>query len=337
MPTTKQLHYGNIDYIRAFASLIVVAAHYGAIPYPESVGTYALVFGYLCRMVVPLFMVVSSFLFARCDRTGEYAWAKIKRMLLLALLWSFFFYLSNGGIPAYIGKLSEVAKAGGKSPLLLAYYLASGLQTVFYFFIALALVQLLTFILQRASTALVIMTLAACLLALVALPFALGGKLAVFDNPINFLAFAPVGVLLSRRADAIFGKKLLVGGSLLGLGLAAAALEASVLHPGDLAFVTGGTKASLVFLAAGLFVLTLTERKPGPAIRFMSDQSLMLYFLHTCVFSVVSTAYGLVFAKGLHIDPALGPVVQFALALLLCYAIGAAVVPRVLSPKTYSS
>jgi peptidoglycan/LPS O-acetylase OafA/YrhL len=337
MTTTAPRHYGNIDYIRAFASLIVVAAHYGAIPYPQSVGPFALVFGYACRLVVPLFMVVSSFLFARSERTGQYAWSKIKRMLLLALVWSFIFYLCNGGFPAYIGKISEIAKAGAREPLLLAYYLASGLQTVFYFFVALALIQLLVFLLQRASTGVVVIVLAACLLVLLILPFVLDGKLAVFDNPINFLAFAPVGVLLNRRIDDVLGKKLLVGGSIFGLGIAAMALEAFVLHPGDLAFINGGTKASLVFLATGLFVMTTTERRPGRIIRFMSDQSLLLYFLHTCVFSIVATTYDLVFTKGLRLAAAWAPAVQFLIALMLCYMIGVLVVPRIMSQKTYST
>lgn len=333
-----RVHFSNIDWIRAIASIAVVAIHYHVIPLDQTANIASignLTDGYILRLSVPMFMLVSIFLFTSKERNASYLLKKTKTLLFLAFTWSFIFYALNGGLLAPIEKIVHISKEVKNSPEILLHYFFSDLETVFYFFISLYVVLVIAFLLQNRSTKLIITSLMLSVLTVAILPFIYQGSLATFYNPINFIPYAPAAILINRYRAVVFQKKLQIGSGCLLLGLLMIFVELTIALQTNINFINGYTKTSLIFISVGLLLISLSTKKPNKIVAFMSEHSLPLYLFHTCLFSLVGTITNILFVKFMHISSLYINTFAWLTAIVLCYLISKFIAPRILIPAIY--
>ncbi len=338
MSDTYKHHY-NIDWIRALSSVAVVALHYGAIPpalLTDLTSPWALFNGFVLRLAVPLFMMVSVFLFAGKPRDRDYLIKKVKYLLFLALVWSMIYLVAKGGLLTYFKKITFVLKEVKNAPSSMVYFLLTDLETVFYFFISLPIVLATTFVLQNKSTRIVVIFLLTSIATIGMLPFVKDGFFVKFYNPLNFIAFAPIGILVNRHYDYLMSKRWAFGGLLLFATVILGVGEAYVSELNAVNLVDGYTKNSLIALTTAVLLLTFTGRKTNKVISFMSKHSLPLYLFHSCLYGLVGTICDLFFTKLIGIDASNQHVYAWAVAVVLCYLISKFIAPRLLSPAVYS-
>lgn len=335
----SSVHYCNIDWIRAISSIAVVALHYHAIPVnqiADTASTGSLINGYILRLAVPLFMLVSIFLFTSKERNSQYLTQKIKQLLFFALIWPVFFYVLNGGLLSYVKKIIDVTKEIKDSPLLLFYYFFTDMETVFYFFISLPVVLVVALLLQSRTTEFIIGALMLSILAIAVLPFMSQGSLATFYNPINFIPYAPIAILINRYRKLIMIKKTRIGLLLLLIGCLLIIVEVNIDKLITINLIDGYTKNSLVALSTGVLLISLSTDKTNRLIAFMSKHSLPLYLFHTCLYALVGTICNIFFTKLLHIPATYNHMYAWLIAVVLCYLISRFIAPRMLIPSIYT-
>jgi surface polysaccharide O-acyltransferase-like enzyme len=339
VPPKRQFH--GIDWIRAVASVAVVALHYHAIPSgltsgPDADAVWQIVNGYLLRLAVPLFLMVSLFLLSN-DRADQGAFRKsYQRLALYALVWPVLFYVSNGGLPGYLNMLAVAAKETVLSPGRGMHYLLTGQETVFYFFVSLMIAQFFLWCLRLRSNGVVLSAMFASMAVVALLSLVPFERLAVFYNPLNFLPYAPCALLLRRFLSQPASRAAMLGVCLFSVGCGIGALEFWYSNRLSPDVIDGYTRISLVFLAAGAVALTFNVRRPPLIVRFMSAYSLPLYLLHTCLYAVVGTLCNLLFVKALHAEPTHLHAYAWLVAIGLSYAVAKWVAPTVLHPTLYA-
>ena len=199
----------GIDYLRAFFSVCVVAVHLGYVfpslifdkqRYPEHTFTTSdFVNFYVLCLAVPVFVLVSTFLFALRPATDQVLLQRLGRMGRLLVFWTvlyeIFFYTGYGFV-----------KRVPHEPTELAWFVMTACNTVYYFFVCLAVVTAAAHFIRKAPAAAVWGLFAASTLVVGALPLvqrATGSKFpAHHANPLNFLPFAFAGVGLARLSLA---------------------------------------------------------------------------------------------------------------------------------------
>jgi surface polysaccharide O-acyltransferase-like enzyme len=284
----------GIDYLRAVFSVCVVAVHLGYVfpsaifdpdRYAEHTFTWSdFVNFYVLCLAVPVFVVVSTYLYALKPADGRALRRRLGRILRLLVFWSVLFqifFFTGYGFPKRIPR-----DPGG-----LGLYLLTGGDTVYYFFVSLALVTVATHYAQRLAdrTVWVLFAVATAVVAVLPLLHRATGYLVLglHANPLNFLPLAFAGVGLARLTRAGAEESLdRVGLIALALGAAAAVLDWTayvdpVLFRVNQFALPAYTRPSLVFLAVAVLVSVVRARPPGNAVvRFMARHSLAVYCLH---------------------------------------------------------
>lgn len=284
----------GIDYLRAFFSVCVVAVHLNYL-FPSLIfdkrnytahrfGASDLVNFYVLCLAVPVFVLISTYLYASKPTDTAGLGRRLWRIVRLLMFWSVLFqvyrYTGFGAIKGIPG-----------DPDALALYLMSGGSTYYYFFVALAIVTVITHVATRMSSRLVWALFAASILLVGVLPLLHRElhyrSLAHHANPLNFLPYAFAGVGLARLTAAGAGRvRDGVGVLCLALAIPAAILDWTVYV--DRCFfeinefaIPAYTRPSLVFLAVAILVLALRSRVPtNPVVQFMALHSLGVYCLH---------------------------------------------------------
>jgi surface polysaccharide O-acyltransferase-like enzyme len=343
MSATKTARVVGIDYLRAVFSVCVVAVHLGYISpstifdpdeYTSHTFTWSdfLNFYVLC-LAVPVFVVISTYLYALKPADGRGLARRLGRILRLLVFWSVayqIFFFTGYGFPKQIPH----------DAVGIVLYLMSGGNTVYYFFVSLALVTIVTHYSRNLPTA-AVWSLFAVSTALVGVmpllhealchktPWAiLLGHLA---NPLNFLPLAFAGLGLARLTQAQSTRTLdLVGWTALAIGAACAVLDWTVYV--DPCFfevnrfaLPAYTRPSLVFLAVAVLVLAIRARPPeNPVVAFMAYHSLAVYCLHPFF---VPVRYKM--AQVLHLTGAVEVLAALPVVLALSYG-ASMVLPRFL-------
>ncbi|HKB02711.1 MAG TPA: acyltransferase [Gemmataceae bacterium] len=335
----------GIDYLRAIFSVAVVAVHLGyvfpsAIFDPDAYFTHSLAWSdvvnfYVLCLAVPVFVVVSAYLYAMKPSDAATLWHRLGRIARLLVLWSIayqvFFFTGYG----LLKEIPRDAKG-------LALHALTAGNTVYYFFVALAVVTVVTHYAKRLPDAAVWLSFALATLIVGLLPVAhrlLPPNhqttavlfLELHANPLNFLplAFAGVGLARLTRANATRSLDRLAAGS-MALAVACAVLDWTVyVDPHFFAVnrfaIPAYTRPSLVFLAVAVLILAVRWRPAGnPVISFMARHSLAVYCLHPFF---VPVKYKMVDA--LHLTGAAEVLLPLAVVLGLSYA-GSMVLPLVL-------
>lgn len=338
----------NIEWIRAIASILVVAVHYSVFGDSSSsllvsgITLEVLLREYIARLAVCLFMITSLFLFSTKNRDLSYLKPRVKKFLLLGTVWPFIFYTCGGGLTAFIGRLIEVIKSSLQSPFLLFHYFFSSVETVYYFFISLAVITYICFFLQKQRHSVILLFLVITSLVISALPLVsslLNINIAVIHNPVNFFSYAPIAILINRNYEAVLRRHFKIGFFVLFIGVVLAFLEVHMaLKTGTSSYVLGYSKNSLVCLSTGIFMMSFGIKKSNSIIKFMADFSLPLYLLHTCIKPLVGTLDSLIFVKSLGISSGyVNVITSFFMGVGISYFLARFILPRTLSSALYTS
>jgi len=299
MTATKTARIVGIDYLRAFFSVCVVAVHLGYISpstifdrdeYASHKFTWSdFVNFYVLCLAVPVFVVISTYLYALRPTDSRGLARRLGRILRLLVFWSIAYQIFANTGYGFLKTIPHDAHG-------LALYVMTGGNTVYYFFVSLALGTVVTHYSRNLPAALVwglftASTALAGVLPLLHKALCHQTQWAMFlghlANPLNFLPLAFAGVGLARLAQAEATRPLtLVGVVALVLGVTCAVLDWTVYV--DPCFfevnrfaIPAYTRPSLCFLAVAVLVLALTRQPPeNPVVSFMARHSLAVYCLH---------------------------------------------------------
>jgi surface polysaccharide O-acyltransferase-like enzyme len=284
----------GIDYLRAFFSVCVVQVHLGYVfpslifrekQYQDHTFTASdFVNFYILCLAVPVFVLISTYLYARKPTDSAGLGRRLGRILRLLVFWSVLYqaYRLTG-----FGAIKSVPL----EPNELGLYLMSGGSTVYYFFEVLAIVTVITHGANRLPARVVWFLFAASVVVVGVLPVLHKEThfrfLAHHANPLNFVPYAFAGVGLARlSAVGAARTRTWIGIACVALAGGTAVLDWTVYV--DPCFfeinefaIPAYTRPSLVFLAVAVLVLALPVRRPpGPVVRFMALHSLGVYCLH---------------------------------------------------------
>jgi Acyltransferase family len=294
MPAVGQGRVIGIDYLRAFFSVCVVAVHLNYIfpslifdPVNYVAHTFTIsdfINFYVLCLAVPVFVLIATYLYARKPTDFNGLLKRIGRLARLLVFWSILFqvyYLTGlGAVKSLPNNLRD-----------LGIYVMNGGNTVYYFFLSLALVTIATHYAMRLSTRLVSGLFAASTLLVGVLPILHRETGIIFlahhANPFNFLPYAFAGIGLARLAQAGSIRQLnMIGLGCLALAVPAALLDWTVYVDGcffevNQFAIPAYTRPSLVFLAVAVMVLAVQTRRMGNSlVAFMAFHSLAVYCLH---------------------------------------------------------
>jgi surface polysaccharide O-acyltransferase-like enzyme len=324
----------GFDYLRAFFSVCVVAVHLGyvfpsAIFDPEAYHSHTLTTSdavnfYVLCLAVPAFVLVSTYLYALKPTDTAGLGRRLGRIVRLLLFWSLayqVFFLTGYGVP----------KAVPRDPAGLGLYLLTGGDTVYYFFVSLALVTAATHAADRLP--------GRAVWALFAFSTALVGVLPMVQrstgwlvpglhaNPLNFLPLAFAGVALARLTREGDHRALTRVGWLSVMLAAAAAILDWTAYVDPCFFrvnrfaLPAYTRPSLIFLAVAVVVWAVRARPAENAVvSFMARHSLAVYLLHPFFIPVrykMTDALGLTGAAEVLLPLAVVLGLSYAAALVL--------------------
>jgi surface polysaccharide O-acyltransferase-like enzyme len=332
----------GIDYLRAIFSIAVVAVHLDYVftsaifdKFAYSTHTFGwsdFVNFYVLCLAVPVFILISTYLYSLKPTDTTALVRRLGRIARLLVFWSLayqIFFFTGYGF------LKEVPRDRDG----LAVFLLTAGNTVYYFFIALALVTVATHYAKRWPSGVVWGLFAITTVVVGVLPVAhrllrpedqatAVRFLDLHANPLNFLplAFAGVGLARITRAEANpVLDRIALGAAVLA---AACAILDWTVYIDPLFFtinrfaIPAYTRPSLIFLAVAMLVLAIRCRVAGNRIvGFMARHSLAVYCLHPFF---VPVKYKMV--DFLHLTGAAEVLLPLAVVLALSYA-GSLVLP----------
>jgi len=281
----------SIDYLRAFFSVCVVAVHLGYV-FPSSIfrwrrdeylnhtfGWSDFVNFYVLCLAVPVFILVSAYLFARKPTNLSGLMNRLGRILRLMLFWSIlyqiFFFTGYGALKLF-----------PEDPQERVIFLLTAGNTVYYFFLCLIIVTAVIHISQKLSTIVIWMLFGATTLIVGVLPILHQRTgiliLALHANPLNFLplAFAGIGLARLSRPPGWLGFTMLSLGALTAILDWTIYIDPCFFEVNRFA-LPAYSRPSLIFLSVALMIIALRTSAPeNPIISFMARHSLAVYCLH---------------------------------------------------------
>jgi surface polysaccharide O-acyltransferase-like enzyme len=284
----------GIDWLRAVFSVCVVAVHLGyicpsTIFDPDAYTTHTFTWSdavnfYVLCLAVPVFVLISTYLYALKTPAAGDLWRRLGRIARLLVFWSVAFQIFfNTGY----GFLKLIPR----EPSDLALYILSGGGTVYYFFVSLIVVTAVTHASRRLPLATLAMLFGVSTLTVGVLPLLHRSTgmigLAMYANPLNFVPFAFAGVVLARLNAAGATRTIdRIAWCSLALAGATAVLDWTIYV--DPCFfkvnqyaLPAYTRPSLVFLGIAVFALAIRFGPPSNRIvAFMARHSLAVYCLH---------------------------------------------------------
>lgn len=286
----------GIEYLRAIMSVFVVFYHFEILDKSlifdkvlyrdHSVGWRDLLYFHVLLLAVPVFILISNYLFA-LKKPGRDALVKnVKRVLILLSFWPVAYILWKQGYGGFKTFIPHSLPQG------VELFFSCGF-TVYYFFLSLLFANILVYFFTRLSTTANAALFAGSCLVVMALPWlametGIGG-LSAYWNPLNFAVYPPAAVLLSRFYSA---EK---AGVPHQAGTVALLLAAGVLlafgewnwYPHSIHFSGQGhampmyTRGSMVFFSVLVLLVALHPKiTANGVVRFMAERSLALYCLH---------------------------------------------------------
>jgi surface polysaccharide O-acyltransferase-like enzyme len=284
----------GIDYLRAVFSVCVVAVHLGYISPSTIFDTTAYIthtfswsdfvnFYVLC-LAVPVFVLISTYLYSLKTPTAGGLWRRLGRITKLLVFWSVayqIFFYTGYGFPKLIPR----------EPARLVLYILSGGGTVYYFFVSLIVVTAVTHASRRLPLATLAMLFGVSTLTVGVLPLLHRSTgmigLAMYANPLNFVPFAFAGVVLARLNAAGATRTIdRIAWCSLALAGATAVLDWTVyvdpcFFEVNLFALPAYTRPSLIFLGIAVVVCAICVNPPSNrVVSFMARHSLAVYCLH---------------------------------------------------------
>ena len=306
-------HIAGFDYLRAAMSICIVIWHmsgagmssiFSPVRYHEHVFTLSDFANFhILLLAVPVFMLMSNFLYALGEASPERLGRHLKRILILVTFWPIALIIYKNG---YAG-LSSLAPDSARS--LLVTILRAG-NTIYYFFVSLLLSLLATHAIARLSNRLVLLGLILTVFSLALLPQlskALGYlSLSAFWSPLNFAAYPFAGVLIARNLGYARLHSGAIVATCLGLALLFAIYEwrytvDGVFFAGQGYAIPAYTRASLLFSAVALVILALDDKiEAGSIVKRMANYALALYCIHPFLIAPVRGLVGLLMSASVY-------------------------------------
>ena len=288
-PVDKRI--SGIDYARAFFSVCIVGIHAGYFS-PSSIfspdlypihefGFSDFVNFYIFLLAVPAYLIISNYLFAM----KPYNWTDLSKRLIryikLVIFWSITYNL--------IANHTILVPHSSIDAFLL---LLSGNHTLYYFFVSLAILTIITHFAKLLPNVLLILliflsVIIVGLLPILSIKYQIY-KLAILWNPLNFLPYPFAAVLIYRLRNQNIKRLywILISLLLIVFSFLAGMLDWTVYVNGrfftvNLYAIPAYSRPSLVLLSILTLILVVNIRiRMFPVIDFMSKQSLALYCLH---------------------------------------------------------
>lgn len=286
-------YYAGFDYIRAVLSLAVIAIHtrllsaHGNLSVDERSGfnVFDIIELNLFFLAVPLFFLVSLFLFYKKQSTLVKDGRRVYQILILYAFWSAAWVLFRDTRPK-----------SGLSEILV--FIISGGESVFWFFFSLAFVTLVAALTRKLSTQLTWIALCTSTLMIALFPIlnmqdANYRYLVAFWNPLLFVPCVFAAKLFVRYEDAFKSRKY-IQPALLVIFIGLCILEwLTLIHPNhelvQAIQIPYYARPSVLVGAFILFISALRVRARPPAvIKFLSSVSLGLYCMHPFLISLTS-------------------------------------------------
>jgi peptidoglycan/LPS O-acetylase OafA/YrhL len=293
-PARTEQRIDGIQWLRAILSVFVVVWHLGGAGktglwddrYLQHRVEVADILSFqVLLLAVPGFMLISNYLLAAAHPTGEIAWKRTQRVIVLLLFWPLALTLFQTG---WGGVVAEWPKTGDQA---IVYVLTAG-YTIFYFFVSLLLTYGVTLLVMNLSTPVNIALLAVSTAIVAAAPLGAVAyrdpHLAAYWSPLNFLPYSFAGLVVLRLfgPDSDRSRATSVALAMVAVGIAIAVGEwqyyrHGLFHATEQVSYPTYTRASLVFHATALLILMIHWAPRAPAIvEFMAKHSLALYCLH---------------------------------------------------------
>jgi peptidoglycan/LPS O-acetylase OafA/YrhL len=295
----NKVNYPGITYLRAICSIVVVILHSGGFPHSQlfvreqftehRFQVWDVLNFYALLLAVPIFFLISNFLFALKQPSGTELVKLLTRLGKITIFWTFcqlIFIYGRWNL------FSQIPRPGEADWIirLISYVLSAG-HTLYYFMISLMLLSIVVFLVQRlpihvVQCLLVLSIVLVGSLPILAIKWQLP-RLTVFWNPLQFLPYPLAAVVI---AQAVREQKNLLTPNWLFLTIISIAVGIWLdwNRYVNVFFFEGGNYAlpaycrpSLVLLAMLIFNLALSVTGKVPTIiQFMADHSLALYCLH---------------------------------------------------------
>jgi hypothetical protein len=286
--------YIGIDYLKGFFSVCVVLIHIGYISqslifdtsrYLEHILTVSdLVNFYLLLLAVPVFFLISSFLFFQKPQDTSVLLSSLKRIGKIAVFW-----IVLHTILEYRGR--EIIDWLPKSFEELVVFIVSGGHTIYYFFVSLIGLTIITHFSKRLPVIHVLALFIISTLLVAMLPIVSMATnhfiLSVHWNPLNFIPypFAAILVFHIAKLDSAKIKPIYIILIAVLIVLLIIADWTIYVNRGffqvNLFAIPAYSRPSLVLIAMVVVLLGIKiQPKQNAVILFMSNNSLALYCLH---------------------------------------------------------
>lgn len=330
-PIKSQHRYVGIDYLRAFFSLCVILVHLGYI-YPSNIFDKTLylkhVFTvsdflnfYVLLLAVPIFYIISNFLFYHKEKNIHNLYEYCKRIGKIV-----FFWIAAFNIFAYAGW--NILGIFPKDLWNIFIFIINGAGTLYYFFISLILLTIITHFSKKINTIYILIFfifttfLIACfpIIAIFNVKYI---NLCVFWNPLNFIAYPFAAILVYKLIELDKNKKIkLKYFFIFGIIILLSIIADWTIYLNKIFFIVNGypipayTRPSLIFISMFvLFLFIKLEPNKNSIILFMSKNSLLLYCLHPFFMGLVTNLSQENIFKGL------------LLTIIFCYSTGMIISP----------
>jgi surface polysaccharide O-acyltransferase-like enzyme len=290
----EQRRYHGFDYLRAFFSVSVVAVHLGyvgrsAIFSREHFREHHVVLSdvvnfYVLLLAVPVFLLISGFLFLQGTVDRAQLQRSLKRIGRIAVFWIAMYTVFRERGWEVLERLPRTAYG-------IAVFSLSGGDTIYYFFVSLLMTVGIIYVARRFDLRLIAFLFIGSVLCVAVLPLiaiATGWfSIAVYYDPPNFVPYGFAALLMNgaikHEPNPIKAKHIVIA---CVATLALAVLDWTVyVHPGFFSVnsfaVPAYARPSLVLLAMlVVWCATSITRRPGRIVMYMSRNSLALYCLH---------------------------------------------------------
>ena len=286
--------YIGIDYLRAFFSVCVVLVHLGyisksAIFNKDEYVRHTLIVSdfinfYLLLLAVPIFLIVSNYLFYQKQEEKFILIRYLERIGKLAVFWVFVHQIFRYQGWGFIQWLPNTLKEN-------LFFVMSGGHTIYYFFVSLAGLTIITHFAKRLNLFYVSVFFVATVALVSVLPILSIATeqfmLSVHWSPLNFLPYPFAAILVFHVARMEKSKISLILTIIAGFLIILSVLAdwSVYVHMGffkvNVYAIPAYTRPSLVFISmAFLFISIKATPRSNSVVLFMSNNSLALYCLH---------------------------------------------------------
>lgn len=286
-------HYAGFDYLRAILSLAVIAIHtnlltsHGKFSQEEAgINIFDIVQFNLFFLAVPVFIIISLFLFYKKSGTPSQDRRRIYQLIILYIFWTSLWIL-----------FKDTRPRDGIDQVLI--FIMRGGKSIFWFFFSLTFTTALAALTRKLPLRLTWMALCVSLLAITIFPILNMYEpayryLVAFWNPLSFVPYVFAAKLFVYYENTIKSHRR-IQLILLVAFVALCSIEwLTLIHPNhrlvQFVEIPIYSRVSVAVGASLLFIASLQiHRQPPKVVKVLSSASLGLYCIHPFLVALTPT------------------------------------------------